>query len=85
MISNKLLLCSSIDEFSKLINTHEAIISKLLKTNPLIKNFPDYNGVIKSLGAWGGDFFLAIGPENSMEYFKKKGMNISFSFDDFLL
>ena len=85
MISNKLLLCSSIDEFSKLINTHEAIISKLLKTNPIIKNFPDYNGVIKSLGAWGGDFFLAIGPENSMEYFKKKGMNIGFSFDDFLL
>lgn len=85
MISNELLLCSSLDEFSRLINTHEAIISKLLKTDSLIKYFPDYNGVVKSLGAWGGDFFLAIGPENSMEYFKKKGMNIGFSFNDFLL
>ena len=39
---------------------------------PTIQNekFPDYNnGVIKSLGSWGGDFVLATGDEKSVDYF----------------
>ncbi len=35
--------------------------------------FSDYDGAIKSLGAWGGDFFLATGNSNSINYFKTKG------------
>ena len=84
-ISNNLLITTSMNEFSKLIKAHEDIMSKLLNTNPLIDNFPDYTGIIKSLGAWGGDFFLAIGPENSIDYFRKKGLNIGFKFDDIIL
>ncbi len=84
-ISNDLLITSSIKEFSELINTHERIISELLQIRPLIKYFLDYKGSVKSLGAWGGDFFLAIGPKDSLDYFKKKGLNIGFSFNNFIL
>ena len=46
--------------------------------------FNDYKGEIKSLGAWGGDFVLAAGPNNSKEYFQKKGYKIVFSFKEIL-
>jgi len=85
IISNDLLITSSIKEFSELIYAHERIISELLQISPLIKKFPDYEGSVKSLGAWGGDFFLAIGPKDSLDYFKNKGLNIGFSFNDFIL
>ena len=85
IISNNLLVTRSINEFSKLIKAHEDIMSKLLNINSLIKNFPDYNGTVKSLGAWGGDFFLAVGPEDSIDYFRKKGLNIGFKFNDIIL
>ena len=47
---------------------------KLLIKNPIKKDlFPDFNGGIKSLGAWGGDFFLATGDRSEMKYFHDKG------------
>ena len=68
-INSKTLL-----DFQNCIKKHENIISKTLETET-IKNkyFKDYFGEIKSLGAWGGDFILAAGPENSKKYFYKKG------------
>ena len=46
-----------------------------------IKYFLDYDGEIKSLGAWGGDFILAAGPENSKDYFFDKGFKTVFNFN----
>ena len=40
------------------------------------KYFLDYDGEIKSLGAWGGDFILAAGPENSKDFFLIKDLKI---------
>lgn len=40
------------------------------------QNFPDFQGEIKSLGAWGGDIVLATasnGKEALESYFKAKG------------
>jgi hypothetical protein len=31
--------------------------------------------MIKSLGAWGGDFVLATGDDKTISYFKSKGYN----------
>ena len=47
-----------------------------------LKYFKDYNGEIKSLGAWGGDFILAAGPCNSKEYFNNKGYETVFNFNE---
>ena len=51
-----------------------------------VKNllFKDFNGSVKSLGAWGGDFVLACGQNNLKNYFKKKGFDISYSFNEMI-
>ena len=84
-ISKDLLITTCIEEFKDLVFAHERIISELLELNPLSEKFPDYQGCIKSLGAWGGDFLLAVGPEDSLNYFKNKGLNIGYNFDKFIL
>ena len=70
-----ILKSNSLIEFEKLILEHEEIISNAIKIEP-IKNrlFKDYKyGVVKSLGAWGGDFILVSGDKSKMEYFENKG------------
>ncbi|GAA4276833.1 GYDIA family GHMP kinase [Aquimarina mytili] len=73
-ITYKLIDCSSIEEFEELLNTHEEIISKIIKTETVKSRlFSDYPRSIKSLGGWGGDFVLATGKKADMDYFRKKG------------
>lgn len=85
-ISNKLLLCYSLSDFETLMNAHEEVISEIIKL-PTIKEqlFSDYQNTIKSLGAWGGDFVLATGNENDMDYFKKKGFETVIPFEKMIL
>lgn len=74
-ITEAMLQNPSYDDFSKLLEEHEHIISQHLNL-PKAKDlyFSDFDGTIKSLGAWGGDFILAIGKEDYVkEYFSKKG------------
>ena len=75
-----------ITTFESLIERHEKIIANILQM-PTIQNekFTDYNnGVIKSLGSWGGDFVLATGDEKSVDYFKEKGFNTIRKISDLL-
>ncbi len=61
-------------ELNKVIVEHETLISRLVKLDPVKHSlFSDYFGEVKSLGAWGGDFVLATGNENTPDYFKRKG------------
>ena len=73
-ITQRILSCSRVGQFEKLIKKHENIISQILGV-PTVKEqlFPDYKGAIKSLGAWGGDFILATGNKSTPDYFKEKG------------
>ena len=84
-ISQDLMSTSNINEFRKLIDYHENIMSSVLKIDSINKKFSDYEGSIKSLGAWGGDFFLAVGPEDSLDYFKKRNYKIGYKYADFIL
>ena len=62
--------CNNLIEFKNLIERHEKIISNLIQQKPIKEVlFKDYSGVIKSLGAWGGDFVLVTGNENDYQYF----------------
>ena len=73
-ITLKLINCSKISEFEMLINKHENIIASIIKQVPVKeKLFADFNGSIKSLGAWGGDFVLVTSKENPKDYFNSKG------------
>ncbi|MCP5467869.1 MAG: GHMP kinase [Deltaproteobacteria bacterium] len=81
----------NLENFSNLIVEHEKRMSKILK-KPRIQEslFFDFFGQTKSLGAWGGDFALAICPESHTEeelknYFSKKGFNTVFPLEVFAL
>ncbi|NQX92218.1 MAG: hypothetical protein HRT74_08885 [Flavobacteriales bacterium] len=49
-------------------------------SRPKVKDstFADYkDGIVKSLGAWGGDFVMVTTKdESSLNYFNEKGFNI---------
>lgn len=85
-ISDALLKAKDVNEFSELIKEHEQIISQVIEL-PTVKDslFKDFKGTIKSLGAWGGDFILAIGGEKTQDYFKWKGYQTTVPYSSMVL
>ena len=87
-ISRAVPKCHSLDEFAMLMQCHERIIARCIGQEPVQKRFPDFEGVLKSLGAWGGDFILAATewPESQVkEYFKRKGLDVVFGYKEMLI
>ena len=87
-ISRAVPKCESLDEFAMLMQCHERIIARCIGQEPVQKRFPDFEGVLKSLGAWGGDFILAATEwtENQVrEYFKEKGLEVVFDYKELVL
>ncbi|MCF7561034.1 GHMP kinase [Sabulilitoribacter multivorans] len=85
-ITLKILTSNSLRDFENLINSHETIISKITKqTTAKDLLFSDYEGSIKSLGAWGGDFILVTSQGNPTNYFVKKGYNTVIPYSDTVL
>jgi len=85
-ITKRILFCKTLKEFEMLLIQHERIISCILDI-PTIKEiyFPDYLGIVKSLGAWGGDFVLISYRSGMKKYFSKKGFHTILSFDEMIL
>ncbi len=88
VITKALLDCNTLEVFNKLLQGHEHVISELLSV-PTVQErlFASYtSGSIKSLGAWGGDFVLVtVQQKSDLDYFKTKGYNTIFSFEEMLL
>lgn len=85
-VTEKLLISSSLNEFEQLLEHHEKLISKAIGLEPIRERlFPDYNGVVKSLGAWGGDFILATGTKETPAYFKERGFDIVIPYSKMIL
>lgn len=82
-ISRKMTTVQTLEEFEKLMNLHEELISNKLGFRK-IKNthFPDYEGAIKSLGAWGGDFVMVTKRAEFPEYFLSKNFKTILSFKE---
>jgi mevalonate kinase len=74
-----------IEQFEACINQHEQILSEILH-RPTLKSaqFPDYQHEIKSLGAWGGDFFMATcrDLDEAKIYFIDSGRDTIFTFNE---
>ncbi|MGB3774224.1 MAG: GYDIA family GHMP kinase [Leeuwenhoekiella sp.] len=85
-ITAEIIRVNSLIDFNRLITTHENILSKLLNL-PTVKDrlFSDFKGGIKSLGGWGGDFILATGTQNDMQYFSAKGFETIVPFKQMVL
>ena len=85
-LTQNLLQVNSILDFEKVINTHEHVLSQILKTET-IKSlaFPDYEYSIKSLGGWGGDFVLVtIRSPKDLSYFKEKGYSTILPYSEMI-
>lgn len=88
-LSDQFAACADQDEFNRLIRVHEERIAGLLGVTSVKKQlFADFRGEIKSLGAWGGDFYLVSSRQPFSEikkYFGNKGLTILFHWHDLIL
>lgn len=73
-------------EFSRRVAEHEKIISKTLNIKRIKEEyFSDFEGEIKSLGAWGGDCAMIVSETDEAYvrgYFERKGLKTIFGFDE---
>jgi mevalonate kinase len=85
-LTERFIECSSLLEMTEIISSHEKLISSVIGIEPVQKSiFPDFNGSIKSLGAWGGDFIMAVSSLDRnyiKKYFNSKNLNIIFGYDE---
>lgn len=85
-ITNSMVDCENLKEFETLLTEHETLLANALKLSTVKEShFADFQGAIKSLGAWGGDFVLATGNEETPDYFKKKGYKTVIPFVEMIL
>ena len=83
-LTSSLVKANTLTRFNELIAAHEKIVGSLLQQTPIKKRlFPDFNGAVKSLGAWGGDFILATG-DSCPTYFKEKGYATVIRYDEMI-
>lgn len=88
-LSLQLLETRSAVDFDKIITEHERITSGLLG-QPCLKQlaFADFEGAIKSLGAWGGDFAMLRSDwdKNTIQnYFDSKSLNTIIPWENMVL
>jgi len=78
---------TQIDVFEEAMEESEKLLSRILKLKPVKEIFfPDYPYAIKSLGAWGGDFFMASFRKEveARKYFEEKGYSILFNYNELI-
>lgn len=76
-------------KFELLLKKHEKITSKQIGL-PTVqsKHFEYYWGIVKSLGAWGGDFVLVTSHrsyEETKNYFNEKGFQTFLKYEEMIL
>ncbi|MEM6718560.1 MAG: GYDIA family GHMP kinase [Bacteroidota bacterium] len=77
---------NSLVDFELLLKEHEQLIGEIIQETPVQEVlFADYFGQIKSLGAWGGDFVLATGNDDTITYFVEKGYTTVIPFLEMVL
>ncbi|BDB52513.1 GYDIA family GHMP kinase [Flavobacterium ammonificans] len=85
-ITQSIIDADNLEVFTQIINQHETLLSALLKTET-VKNalFPEFDGAVKSLGAWGGDFVLVVSKENPKSYFVAKGYETVIPYQEMIV
>jgi mevalonate kinase len=88
-LTQRAVQAETLADFSAVMLEHEQLISRMLDL-PRAQDlyFPDFPGVVKSLGAWGGDFVLAMSaqaPDLVADYFLKKGFSTCLAYQDMVV
>lgn len=85
-ITRNMTNSTDLKSFEKLVIEHEELMSEVLKVKTVKKRlFADFTGAIKSLGAWGGDFILATGGQETPVYFRMKGYRTILPYSEIIL
>jgi len=88
-LSKKMASAIDLVVLETMILEHEQFISRILNKKRIKDQyFSDYQGEMKSLGAWGGDFIMVTwrGKHESLkEYFREKGLEVIFRFEEMVL
>ena len=83
-LTSRIIKATTLKTFNSYLLEHEKLIGSILDQTPIQQRlFADFEGQIKSLGAWGGDFILATG-KNSPSYFKEKGYSTVLPYIDMI-
>lgn len=85
-ITKAILNAKTLKEFAYAVEKHEIHLSNIMEIKTIKEiAFPDFNGTVKSLGAWGGDFVMVVSKENPKDYFTSKGYDVILSYDEMIL
>ena len=85
-MTDELLQITDLDDFINFFKQYENNLSKVLEVKTIQEQlFPDFNGLVKSLGGWGGDFVMVASHQNPITYFKEKGYETIVSYRDMIL
>jgi len=85
-ITFEVLHANTLKAFAFAIEKHEVEMSNILEIQTVKEAmFPDFEGGIKSLGAWGGDFILVVSKENPSDYFTSKGFETIIPYSEMIL
>lgn len=85
-ITNTVIHSTEPKEFALALQQHEIEMSSVLELQTVQEVlFSDFKGIVKSLGAWGGDFVMVISKENPTDYFKERGFTIVVPYTEMIL
>lgn len=85
-ITERVIKATTAKEFAIALQDHEIEMSNILEVATVKEAlFSDFDGVIKSLGAWGGDFVMSVSKENPTDYFRKKGFEVVIPYSEMIL
>lgn len=85
-ITKAILNAKTLKEFAYAVEKHEIHLSNIMEIKTIKEiAFPDFNGTVKSLGAWGGDFVMVVSKDNPKDYFTSKGYDVILSYDEMIL
>ena len=84
-LTQSIVETAAVSEFATLLETHETIMSDVLEMQTVKERyFHDFPGVVKSLGAWGGDFAIVVSRDNPTAYFKTRGFTTILTYDEMI-
>lgn len=88
-LSDEFANCPDQNKFNQLIRQHEEIVGALIGQTPVKEQlFNNFDGAIKSLGAWGGDFYLISTAQpfsGVKKYFENRGLTTIFRWNELIL
>lgn len=88
-LTQSLVEARTLDAAAQVAAAHEALVASVLDIPRVqAQRFADFPGVVKSLGAWGGDFALAFSPltaAQTVDYFHAKGCPVVVGYGEMVL